>query len=89
MVTIVLGVGQKAEREDAAEIGLTPAQLAGLPAFVVMNLLENESTKAATALLPFMVTVTEGAAPLASPEKLVKAKLKAGVAVSVTTVPSK
>jgi len=38
--------------EDAAEIGLTPKQLSGLPAFVVMSLLENESTKAATALLP-------------------------------------
>ncbi len=38
--------------EDATEIGLTPAQLSGLPAFVVMNLLENESTKTATALLP-------------------------------------
>jgi NADH-quinone oxidoreductase subunit G len=38
--------------EDAIEIGLTPAQLSALPAFVVMNLLENASTKAATALLP-------------------------------------
>jgi NADH-quinone oxidoreductase subunit G len=38
--------------EDAAEIGLTPQQLAALPAFVVMSLLENQSTKAATALLP-------------------------------------
>jgi NADH-quinone oxidoreductase subunit G len=38
--------------EDAAEIGLTPAHLSSLPAFVVMNLLQNESTKAATALLP-------------------------------------
>jgi NADH-quinone oxidoreductase subunit G len=38
--------------EDAVEIGLTPQQLSALPAFVVMNLLENESTKAATALLP-------------------------------------
>jgi len=38
--------------EDAAEIGLTPQQLSGLPAFVVMSLLENASTKAATALLP-------------------------------------
>ena len=38
--------------EDAAEIGLTPEQLSALPAFVVMNLLENQSTKAATALLP-------------------------------------
>ena len=38
--------------EDATEIGLTPQQLSALPAFVVMNLLENESTKAATALLP-------------------------------------
>jgi NADH-quinone oxidoreductase subunit G len=38
--------------EDATEIGLTPQQLSALPAFVVMNLLANESTKAATALLP-------------------------------------
>jgi NADH-quinone oxidoreductase subunit G len=38
--------------EDATEIGLTPQQLAALPAFVVMSLLENESTRAATALLP-------------------------------------
>jgi NADH-quinone oxidoreductase subunit G len=38
--------------EDAAEIGLAPKQLSALPAFVVMSLLENESTKAATALLP-------------------------------------
>jgi NADH-quinone oxidoreductase subunit G len=38
--------------EDAAEIGLKPEQLAALPAFVVMSMLENESTKAATALLP-------------------------------------
>jgi NADH-quinone oxidoreductase subunit G len=38
--------------EDAVEIGLKPQQLSALPAFVVMNLLENESTKAATALLP-------------------------------------
>jgi NADH-quinone oxidoreductase subunit G len=38
--------------EDATEIGLTAQQLSALPAFVVMNLLENESTKAATALLP-------------------------------------
>jgi NADH-quinone oxidoreductase subunit G len=38
--------------EDAAEIGLTPKQLSALPAFVVMSLLENESTKTATALLP-------------------------------------
>jgi NADH-quinone oxidoreductase subunit G len=38
--------------EDASEIGLNPAQLSGLPAFVVMNLLENHSTTAATALLP-------------------------------------
>jgi NADH-quinone oxidoreductase subunit G len=38
--------------EDATEIGLTPQQLSALPAFVVMNMLENESTKAATALLP-------------------------------------
>src|SRR6266550_4103823 len=38
--------------EDAAEIGLTVAQLSALPAFVVMNLLANDSTAAATALLP-------------------------------------
>src|SRR2546421_2582233 len=38
--------------EDAIEIGLTPAQLSALPAFVVMNLLANHSTSAATALLP-------------------------------------
>jgi NADH-quinone oxidoreductase subunit G len=38
--------------EDAIEIGLAPAQLSALPAFVVMSLLENASTKAATALLP-------------------------------------
>jgi len=38
--------------EDAAEIGLTPAQLSSLPAFIVMSMLENESTRAATALLP-------------------------------------
>jgi NADH-quinone oxidoreductase subunit G len=38
--------------EDAAEIGLMPEQLSALPAFVVMNMLENQSTKAATALLP-------------------------------------
>jgi NADH-quinone oxidoreductase subunit G len=38
--------------EDAAEIGLSPAQLSALPAFVVTNLLENHSTRAATALLP-------------------------------------
>ena len=38
--------------EDAVDIGLTPAQLAGLPAFVVLNLLANNSTAAATALLP-------------------------------------
>jgi NADH-quinone oxidoreductase subunit G len=38
--------------EDATEFGLTSAQLSALPAFVVMNVLETESTKAATALLP-------------------------------------
>ncbi len=38
--------------EDATEIGLTPAQLSALPAFVVMNLLANDSTTASTALLP-------------------------------------
>jgi NADH-quinone oxidoreductase subunit G len=55
---IVDGVGSGRIRalialgEDAAEIGLTPAQLSALPAFVVMNLLANHSTAAATALLP-------------------------------------
>jgi len=38
--------------ENATEIGLTAAQLSALPAFVVMNLLANDSTAAATALLP-------------------------------------
>jgi NADH-quinone oxidoreductase subunit G len=38
--------------EDATEIGLTPAQLSALPALVVMSLLANASTAAATALLP-------------------------------------
>jgi NADH-quinone oxidoreductase subunit G len=38
--------------EDAIDIGLTPAQLSALPAFVVMSLLANGSTAAATALLP-------------------------------------
>jgi len=38
--------------EDAIEIGLTPAQLSALPAFVVMSLLANGSTSTATALLP-------------------------------------
>jgi NADH-quinone oxidoreductase subunit G len=38
--------------EDAIEIGLTPAQLSALPAFVVMSLLANGSTAAATAVLP-------------------------------------
>src|SRR3954453_13719504 len=38
--------------EDAVDIGLTPAQLSTLPAFVVMSLLANHSTAAATALLP-------------------------------------
>jgi NADH-quinone oxidoreductase subunit G len=38
--------------EDATEIGLTSAQLSALPAFVVMSLLANASTAAATALLP-------------------------------------
>ena len=38
--------------EDVVGIGLTPAQLSALPAFVVMSLLENSSTAAATALLP-------------------------------------
>src|SRR5213079_3406890 len=38
--------------EDTVEIGLTSAQLSALPAFVVMSLLANASTAAATALLP-------------------------------------
>src|SRR5205814_1728688 len=38
--------------EDATEIGLTSKQLSALPAFVVMSLLANASTAAATALLP-------------------------------------
>jgi NADH-quinone oxidoreductase subunit G len=55
---IVEGVGSGRIRalvalgEDATEIGLTPAQLSALPAFVVMSLLANDSTAAATALLP-------------------------------------
>ncbi len=55
---IVEGVGSGRIRalvalgEDAAEIGLTPQQLSALPAFIVMSMLENGSTKAATALLP-------------------------------------
>jgi NADH-quinone oxidoreductase subunit G len=38
--------------ENPIEIGLTEAQVKALPAFVVMNILANESTAAATALLP-------------------------------------
>ncbi|PYI90605.1 MAG: NADH-quinone oxidoreductase subunit L [Verrucomicrobia bacterium] len=38
--------------EDATEIGLTSKQLSALPAFVVMSLLANASSAAATALLP-------------------------------------
>jgi NADH-quinone oxidoreductase subunit G len=38
--------------ENPIEIGLTFAQLQALPAFVVMNLLEDESISAATAVLP-------------------------------------
>jgi NADH-quinone oxidoreductase subunit G len=38
--------------ENPLEIGLTLAQLNALQAFVVMNMLANESTPAATALLP-------------------------------------
>jgi NADH-quinone oxidoreductase subunit G len=38
--------------ENPIEIGLTVAQLKALPAFVVMNILRDDSTEAATALLP-------------------------------------
>jgi predicted molibdopterin-dependent oxidoreductase YjgC len=38
--------------ENPVEIGLTVAQLTALQAFVVMNLLSNDSSSAATALLP-------------------------------------
>jgi NADH-quinone oxidoreductase subunit G len=38
--------------ENPIEIGLTVEQLKALPAFVVMNILSNEATEAATALLP-------------------------------------
>jgi NADH-quinone oxidoreductase subunit G len=38
--------------ENPIEIGLTEAQVKALPAFVLMNILANESTPAATALLP-------------------------------------
>jgi NADH-quinone oxidoreductase subunit G len=38
--------------ENPLEIGLTVAQLSALQAFVVMNILADESTSAATALLP-------------------------------------
>ena len=38
--------------ENPIEIGLTVAQLKALPAFVVMNILANDATRAATAVLP-------------------------------------
>ena len=38
--------------EDPTEIGLTVDQLKALPAFVVMNILANDATQVATALLP-------------------------------------
>ena len=38
--------------ENPIEIGLTAAQLTGLQAFVVMNILSDDSSSAATALLP-------------------------------------
>ena len=38
--------------ENPIEIGLTVEQLKALPAFVVMNILSNDATEAATALLP-------------------------------------
>jgi NADH-quinone oxidoreductase subunit G len=38
--------------ENPIEIGLTGAQLSALQSFVVMNILSNDSTSAATALLP-------------------------------------
>ena len=38
--------------ENPVEIGLTVEQLKALPAFVVMNILSNDVTEAATALLP-------------------------------------
>ena len=38
--------------ENPVEIGLTVEQLKALPAFVVMNILSNEATEAATVLLP-------------------------------------
>src|SRR5436190_3930100 len=38
--------------ENPVEIGLTVEQLRALPAFVVMNILPNEATEAATVLLP-------------------------------------
>ncbi|MEP6810581.1 MAG: molybdopterin-dependent oxidoreductase, partial [Chthoniobacterales bacterium] len=38
--------------ENPLEAGITPEQLSQLPAFVLMNLLENEATNSATALLP-------------------------------------
>jgi NADH-quinone oxidoreductase subunit G len=38
--------------ENPIDIGLTLAQVTSLPAFLVMNILSNETTHAATALLP-------------------------------------
>jgi NADH-quinone oxidoreductase subunit G len=38
--------------EDPIDIGLSAAQIAGLPAFIVMNILASEATKAATVVLP-------------------------------------
>jgi NADH-quinone oxidoreductase subunit G len=38
--------------ENPIEIGLTAAQLEALPAFVVMNILADDATRAATAVLP-------------------------------------
>jgi NADH-quinone oxidoreductase subunit G len=38
--------------ENPVEIGLTVEQLKALPAFIVMNILSNDATEAATALLP-------------------------------------
>ncbi len=38
--------------ENPLEVGITPDQLSQLPAFVLMDLLENDATASATALLP-------------------------------------
>jgi NADH-quinone oxidoreductase subunit G len=38
--------------EDPTEVGLSPAQLRGLPAFIAMNLLANAATEMATVVLP-------------------------------------